>query len=404
MAEAAELSPERPYLNLRKKPLLKGDWEQLFDEDGRIVQVSRLRQLVFSGGVDPSLRSEVWKYLLGYFPFETTFLEREVIRKERRVEYEALKARWKEVFEPSSASSCALDLDGDGDPQLAFMRLQSMLNAQRTVIDESSSRSCLRVIKKDVPRTDRKEEFYAGDENVHLSWLHDILVTYAVFNPDVGYVQGMNDILSMILFVMDDEADAYSCFSGYMATVREDFTADGIIQQLTQLAQLLELTDPELNRHFAAIDAADLAFCHRWLLLSFKREFSFNDSLRLFEVLASHHLELSCVEADRTRNLEKRKEREKMLSSTAPDEVGATGAHKNDGSALDAFWWMEHKYKFGCFLCLAVFRIYRERFVSCVDAAALYTLVNSLVEQMAMADVLAAAEATFFEFCRLSAH
>ena len=32
---------------------------------------------------------------------------------------------------------------------------------------------------------------------------------------------------------------------------------------------------------------------YRWLLLDFKREFLFADSIRLFEVLNSHHLELN---------------------------------------------------------------------------------------------------------------
>ena len=37
----------------------------------------------------------------------------------------------------------------------------------------------------------------------------------------------------------------------------------------------------------------------RWLLLCFKREFSAEDSLRCFEILSSHHLELSSLEAQK---------------------------------------------------------------------------------------------------------
>ena len=35
----------------------------------------------------------------------------------------------------------------------------------------------------------------------------------------LGYVQGMSDLLSPILFVMDDEADAFWCFVGLMEIV-----------------------------------------------------------------------------------------------------------------------------------------------------------------------------------------
>lgn len=65
-----------------------------------------------------------------------------------------------------------------------------------------------KTIRKDVPRTDRQTDYYKGDDNEHLQWLHDILVTFAVFEQDVGYAQGMNDVLSMILFVMDNEVRA----------------------------------------------------------------------------------------------------------------------------------------------------------------------------------------------------
>lgn len=69
-----------------------------------------------------------------------------------------------------------------------------------------------RAIAKDVPRTDRKGDYFRDDMPHRLQWLNDILVTYAVFHPAVGYAQGMNDVLSMILAVMDHEADAYWCF------------------------------------------------------------------------------------------------------------------------------------------------------------------------------------------------
>ena len=379
-----------------KNPLSKKAWELYFDDDGRIVQESLLRKAVFQGGVDGSIRREVWQYLMGYFPFHTTHLERDIIRRQLRVEYQSLKSRWKEMLEPSEAAKSPDDFESLEDPQLIFMKLQADLNARRHIINEAEARGYLRVIKKDVPRTDRKEEYFSGDDNIHLTWLHDILVTYAVFHPQVGYAQGMNDILSMILYVMDDEADAYNCFSGYMAAVHRDFVCDGMVERLAKLQQLLHLTDPTLLAHFNTIDAGDLVFCHRWLLLSFKREFSFNDSLVIFEILCSHHLELNSVEADMTRNLEKRREKEKNLG-----DVGAGGVAE-DGA--DALWWTQHKYKFDFFICLAILKVFRVRFMSCADVAALYSLTNGLVEKMDLRMILDAAESIFFDFCRQSAH
>ena len=40
--------------------------------------------------------------------------------------------------------------------------------------------------ERDVVRTDRNIPFFEGDENPNLKKLNDILVTYAVFNWDIG--------------------------------------------------------------------------------------------------------------------------------------------------------------------------------------------------------------------------
>lgn len=75
------------------------------------------------------------------------------------------------------------------------------------------------LIEKDVNRTDRTLEYYAGDNNPNIDMLFDILMTYVMYNFDLGYVQGMSDLLSPILFLMKDEVDAFWCFVGFMNKV-----------------------------------------------------------------------------------------------------------------------------------------------------------------------------------------
>jgi hypothetical protein len=40
-----------------------------------------------------------------------------------------------------------------------------------------------------------------------------------MYNFDLGYVQGMSDLLSPILYIMTDEVDAFWCFVGFMDKV-----------------------------------------------------------------------------------------------------------------------------------------------------------------------------------------
>ena len=68
-------------------------------------------------------------------------------------------------------------------------------------------------------RTDRNHPFYEGEGNSNLETLNDILMTYIMYNFDLGYVQGMSDLLAPILYVIQNEATAFWCFVGYMKRV-----------------------------------------------------------------------------------------------------------------------------------------------------------------------------------------
>ena len=55
---------------------------------------------------------------------------------------------------------------------------------------------------------------FRGNDNIHLQNLRDILITFAAFHPEASYAQGMNDLLSRFLVVLDNEVreQDISCF------------------------------------------------------------------------------------------------------------------------------------------------------------------------------------------------
>ena len=97
----------------------------------------------------------------------------------------------------------------------------------------------------------------------------------------------MSDLLSPILYVMENEVDAFWCFVGFMKHVKQNFDFDqgGIKNQLSQLVDLLKTVDPDFYAYLDAKDSGNLYFCFRWLLIWFKREFAFTDVMRLWEVM-----------------------------------------------------------------------------------------------------------------------
>ena len=65
--------------------------------------------------------------------------------------------------------------------------------------------------------------FFAGDNNPNLGLLQDILMTYIMYNFDLGYVQGMSDLLAPLLVQIRDEVDTFWCFVGFMERVVRNF-------------------------------------------------------------------------------------------------------------------------------------------------------------------------------------
>ncbi|XP_045494745.1 TBC1 domain family member 15 isoform X2 [Colias croceus] len=247
--------PPRPCIP-RGTPLSTEKWEGLQDTDGRILEVDGVKQLIFRGGVAHSIRHSVWKYLLDYYPWNATNTELRALQKKKTEEYFSMKLQWR-----------------------------SITDKQESRFSEYRERKSL--VEKDVNRTDRTHPFYSGDNNPNLIVLQDILMTYVMYNFDLGYVQGMSDILAPLLLLLGNEVDSFWCFAGFMERIASNFDMDqaGMKQQLLNLQQLLTFASPDLAKHLASKDSGNMYFCFRWLLVWFKREFSHRDIMRLWEVL-----------------------------------------------------------------------------------------------------------------------
>ncbi|XP_078150698.1 rabGAP/TBC domain-containing protein isoform X2 [Carex rostrata] len=245
----------------RESPLGVEEWTSFLDNDGRVMDSKALRKRVFYGGVEPELRKEVWKFLLGFYEYHSTYAEREFLSYEKEQEYQTVKKQW-----------------------------QSISSTQAKRFTKYRERKGL--IDKDVVRTDRSVPFYEGDDNRNVVILRDILLTYSFFNFDLGYCQGMSDLLSPILYVMENESDAFWCFVSLMERLGPNFNRDqsGMHSQLLALSKLVELLDGPLQNYLKQADCLNYFFCFRWILIQFKREFEFDEIMRLWEVLWTHYL------------------------------------------------------------------------------------------------------------------
>lgn len=244
-----------------KPPMSDKEFHSYLDSAGYMVKSSEFRCSVYQGGIENSLRRVAWRHLLCIFPENLSGRERFEYLKRKEREYHSLRDEWKERFARGSTT--------EEVKHIAMM------------------------VKKDVLRTDRTHRMYAGGDDNNLNKnvlsLFNILVTYALTHPDVSYCQGMSDLASPLLVIQKDEAQAYICFCSLMSRLRHNFSADGtaMMTQFRHLAELLQVHDPAFHEYLQSINAHDLFFCYRWLLLQLKREFPFEDALYMLEVMWS---------------------------------------------------------------------------------------------------------------------
>uniref|UniRef100_A0A8C6HCX4 TBC1 domain family, member 16 n=1 Tax=Mus spicilegus TaxID=10103 RepID=A0A8C6HCX4_MUSSI len=235
-------------------------WLNHLNDLGQVEEEYKLRQAIFFGGIDVSIRGEVWPFLLHYYSHESTSEEREALRSQKRKEYAAIQQK---------------RLSMTPEEQRAFWR-----NVQFTV-------------DKDVVRTDRNNQFFRGEDNPNVESMRRILLNYAVYNPAIGYSQGMSDLVAPILAEVLDESDTFWCFVGLMQnTIFVSSPRDEDMErQLLYLRELLRLTHQRFYQHLLSLgeDGLQMLFCHRWLLLCFKREFPEAEALRIWEACWAHY-------------------------------------------------------------------------------------------------------------------
>ncbi|KAG5546400.1 hypothetical protein RHGRI_018550 [Rhododendron griersonianum] len=98
----------------------------------------------------------------------------------------------------------------------------------------------------------------------------------------------MSDLCSPMIILIDDEADAFWCFERLMRRLRGNFRCTensiGVEAQLSKLASITQVIDPKLHQHLETLGGGDYLFAFRMLMVLFRREFSFGDSLYLWEV------------------------------------------------------------------------------------------------------------------------
>ncbi|MGH0184998.1 UNVERIFIED_CONTAM: hypothetical protein FKN15_016236 [Acipenser sinensis] len=273
-------------------PCSSSGLQGVVDSEGRVDE-SRLRAYIFKqGGVLPGDRRLVWGFLFGMYPCSSTALERAALSEELGVRYQTMKRKWQRElpgavcmrlngtdeeliaavkrFERSrlEAEESEAEESEEAREKKAFLKLQAQVLIDRVQLDIEELQEAVRIIDKDVPRTERDLDYFLGEGSANLLVLREVLITFAAFHPDVSYTQGMNELCSRFLEVLDSERDSYWCFSSYMEKIADDFKADGLRRKIRGEGRTELPPSVNPNFTFELFLCAAILLEHRATLLS----------------------------------------------------------------------------------------------------------------------------------------
>jgi len=395
----------------RKRALSREQWESLFSANGKLRDGGRkFLKKVRSGGIEASIRAEVWPFLLGVYDLNSSEEERNSIKIKKRKQYEKLRRQCQQILngykgnglkaitelnsdecssldgiaegsespcfedanairapvsleevkpeqneadqpdnilcdvvecmeedadelayaypckaESESSDSESSDEDDPGgisvsgdencDPDTKFTMSNSFkadfFRSSRTSEDFATWQ---RIIRLDAIRSNSEWILFSRNQSevpkeralqsaasvglkdyehlepsmiYHAARLVGLLEAYAVYDPEIGYCQGMSDLLSPIIAVMEDDDEAFWCFVGFMRKARHNFRLDevGIRRQLKIVSQIIKRKDSHLYRHLQKLQAEDCFFVYRMVVVLFRRELTFEQTVCLWEVM-----------------------------------------------------------------------------------------------------------------------
>ncbi|XP_024394750.1 rab GTPase-activating protein 22 [Physcomitrium patens] len=312
-------------------PLNEQKWVAFFDHDqGRLLDGGdQVIYKVRGGGIDPNIRAQVWPFLLGVYELGSSLDERDAEKATKLEEYEELRAQCVNVVKSLNRESEGGDeakdegaeesvVDGGGGEQADDKKKGSSEGAGKSVgkrpREEEDFQTWQRIIRLDAVRMNAEWIPYAetqahvtfeeaarlskvaglqDDEHLepprrhHAARLVLILEAYTIYDPKTGYCQGMSDLLSPFVALIDDDYEAFWCFVRFMKVARHNFRLDevGIRRQLNLVSAIIKAADPLLFQHLTSLGCEDCTFIYRMVVVLMRRELSFEHTLCLWEVM-----------------------------------------------------------------------------------------------------------------------
>ncbi|SCW00385.1 LAFE_0C03026g1_1 [Lachancea fermentati] len=179
-------------------------------------------------------------------------------------------------------------------PQIRDIIWQLMANSKSKEIDDlytalfDKHSEHEKSINRDLLRT----KFIPDDK---ITSLFNVIKAYSLYDPEVGYIQGMAFITTPLLLNVETESEAFGLLISLMKNygLRDLFLPEmpGLHLKLYQFDRLLEENSPRLFNHLARQGIRSSMYASQWFLTFFAYKFPLGFVLRIFDIVFAEGIE-----------------------------------------------------------------------------------------------------------------
>ncbi|XP_050008006.1 TBC1 domain family member 21 isoform X2 [Alexandromys fortis] len=241
-------------LEKRNPPIDKTEWDSFFDENGHLAKSRDFICVnILERGLHHSVRTEAWKFLTGYYSWQSSWDERLMVDSKRRRNYKAL---------------CQM-----------YEKIQPLLENLHGNFTETKNN-----IAYDIQKLYTKDPL--GNVLVDKKKLEKTLLLSYVCNTKAEYQRGFHEMVMLFQLMVEHDHETFWLFQFFLQKTEHSCVINiGVGKNLDMLNSLIALLDPEFADHLRKGSGA-VQSLFPWFCLCFQRAFkSFDDVWRLWEVL-----------------------------------------------------------------------------------------------------------------------
>ncbi|XP_042553425.1 TBC1 domain family member 21 isoform X1 [Dipodomys spectabilis] len=242
-------------LEKRKPPIDKTEWDSFFDENGHLAKSRDFICInILERGLHPYVRTEAWKFLTGYYSWQSSQDERLIVDTKRRKNYEGL---------------CHM-----------YKKIQPLLENMHRNFTETRNN-----IAYDIQKLYDKDPM--GNVVINKKKLEKILLLSYVCNTQAEYQHGFHEMVLLFQLMVEHDHEIFWLFQFFLQKTEHSCVINiGVGKNLDMLNRLISFLDPLFAEHLKGKGAGTVQSLFPWFCFYFQSAFkSFEDVWRLWEVL-----------------------------------------------------------------------------------------------------------------------